>query len=235
MDEAGFAGARPRRSHGWIGALRDDVARSPLTYTLLGAGIALQLLLVALHGINKELLGDGTLLALDRDANVPSWITTALYVTAGLACWLLAWARPAGRVALVLLGLIAFGLSFEQMAQLHGDLERDGGDAVMLVVQPLLAIGFVAVVVAVARSLPRRSRALLVAMVLAIATAQGSSMLNSEFDLPYPAVIVLQTLEEVAEMMTAIFLIAALAQPLADADSERVLRDRDRALAGADL
>lgn len=215
-----------------MNAVQDDIARSPLTYALLGAGIALAFALVALHVVNKTLLGDGTMLALDQDANLPSWLTAVLFAVAGLACWLLARMRDTRRAALVLLGLIAVGLSFEQTVQLHGELEQEGGDVVMLVVQPLLAVGFVAVVALAARDLPHRSRLLLVGMVAAIAVAQGSSMLNSRLDLPYAGIVVVQTLEELAEMSTAILLLAALAQPLVDAVVARVLRERAAAPGG---
>lgn len=224
MDNADQLAPSPRTSGGSaLAQWWDDVRASPLTYAIIVGGVAIQLLLVLAHGVNKELLGDGTFLALDRDHNVPAWYETALFLVAGLGCWLLAWLRPAIRVPLALLGLVALLLSFEQMAQLHGTVEEDLGDAATAI-EALMALGLVAVVWLAARGLPRLSRILLWGAIVSIAVAQGSSTLNGD-DLPHAVVVFLQTLEEVGEMMTATLLIAAVAQPLVDGVVERVLRD----------
>jgi hypothetical protein len=201
----------------------DDVRASPLTYAIVVGGVAIQLVLVLAHGVNSALLGDGSFLALDRDHNVPAWYETALFVVAGLGCWLLAWLRPAIRVPLVLLGLVALLLSFEQMAQLHGSVEEDLGDTATAI-EALMALGLVAVVWLAARGLPRLSKILLWGAIVAIAVAQGSSTINSD-DLPHAVVVFLQTLEEVGEMTTATLLIAAVAQPVVDGIVARVLRE----------
>jgi hypothetical protein len=209
--------------------LYEQVRASPVTFAILAGGLALQAVLVVLHGVNKELLDDANFLALDKDNNLPSWITTALFVAAGLACGLLAWLRPRERIPLALLGLVALLLSLEQMAQIHGELEADLGDVMTLVIQPLLAIGLVAVVALAARGLPTLSKVLLWAAIACIAVSQLSSMVNSEFDPPYALVVFFQTIEEVGEMLTAILLIAAAAQPALDAIRARVLDQRERA------
>ena len=46
------------------------VRASPVTFAILAGGLALQAVLVVLHGVNKELLGDANFLALDKDNNL---------------------------------------------------------------------------------------------------------------------------------------------------------------------
>jgi hypothetical protein len=203
--------------------LYNQVRASRVTYTILLGGLALAALFVVLHGINKEFLGDRLFLALDRDPNLPSWTTTALFFAAGLACGLLAWLRPSGRVPLAVLAVFAMLLSLEQMVQVHGDVEKELGDLATLVIQPLMALGLVAVVFWAARDLPALSKALLWGAIIAIAVAQGSSEVNLQFDPPYAINIFFQTLEEVAELATGVFMIAAAAQPALDAIVARVL------------
>jgi hypothetical protein len=210
----------------WALSHYERVRASRVTYAILAGGLALQLVLVLLHGVNKELLGDANFLALDMDNNLPSWITTALFVAAGLACGLLAWLRPPARVPLAVLAGLALLLSLEQMAQIHTRVEEDLGDTATLAIQPLMAAGLVVVVWLAARALPPLSKVLLWGAIAAIAVAQGSSLVGSELDLPYAGVVFFQTVEEVGEMLTAILLIAAAAQPALDAISARVLDGR---------
>jgi hypothetical protein len=209
--------------------LYEGVRASPVTFAILCAGVALQAVLVVGHGVNKELLGDANFLALDKDNNLPSWITTALFVVAGLACGLLAWLRPRERIPLAFLAVVALLLSLEQMAQIHGELEADLDEVMTLVIQPLLALGLVVVVALAARGLPTLSKVLLWAAIACIAVSQLSSMVNSELDPPYALLIFFQTVEEVGEMLTAILLIGAMAQPTLDAVTARVLGDRAEA------
>jgi hypothetical protein len=102
-------------------------------------------------------------------------------------------------------------------------VEKELGDLATLVIQPLMALGLVAVVFWAARDLPALSKALLWGAIIAIAVAQGSSEVNLQFDPPYAINIFFQTLEEVAELATGVFMIAAAAQPALDAIVARVL------------
>jgi hypothetical protein len=204
-------------------SLYKQVRASRVTFLILAAGLAIEVLFVILHGVNKELLGDRLFLALDRDPNLPSWTETALFVVAGLGLAMLAWLRPAARIPFAVLALLAFLLSLEQMVQIHGDVEEELGDVATLVIQPLMALGLVAVVAWAARHLPRLQQVLLWAAIVSIAVAQASSLVNLQFDPPYAVNIFFQTLEEVAEIATAVLFIAAAAQPLIDSIVARVL------------
>lgn len=206
----------------------DAVRGSGTTYRILLAGIALVAALVVLHGLNKELLGDAHFLALDKDNNLPSWATTALFAIAGVTYGLLAWLRPSARIPLAGLGALALLLSLEQTAQIHTRVEADLGDAATIGLQTLAALGVVGVVAFAARALPALSNALLLAAIAAIAVSQGASVANSEFDLPYWGIVLFQTLEEVGEMTTAVLLIAAAVRPGLEAIVARVHAERER-------
>jgi hypothetical protein len=219
--------ARPiTGADGFVWSLYQELLESPATWAVIAIGVAMQILLVVLHGVNKELLGDRSFLALDKDANLPAWVETALFVGAGICCGVLAWLKPRARLPLALLGVVAMLMSFEQMAQLHTRVEADLGDVATKGIEPLMALGLVAIVVYAARQLPRISKVCLWGAVVAIAIAQGSSMLNSEFTLPHAPLVFFQTTEEVGEMLTATLLIAAMVQPIVDAVVSRVLSDQ---------
>ena len=74
----------------------------------------------------------------------------------------------------------------------------------------------------VARAFSRPFRWFLLLAVATIAVAAGASEMNDKFDLPYVGVIFFQTVEEVSEMLTAILLLAAVAEPLIAAIERRL-------------
>jgi len=216
--------ARPIASpRGLVGSLYSEVRASPVTWAVLIAGAAIIALLVLAHGVNKELLGDRSFLALDKDANLPAWTETAMFAIGGVGFGVLAWLKPKARASLALLGGIALLMSLEQMAQLHTRVEDELGGIATKGIEPLMAIGLIAIVVFAGRQLPRLSKICLWGAVVAIAIAQGSSMLNSEFSLPHAPLVFFQTTEEVGELLTATLFIAATLQPIIDGVVERVL------------
>jgi hypothetical protein len=224
MENVAFRAMRPiTATDGFVWSLYDDILASPATWAVLAIGLAIQVVLVLAHGVNKELLGDRSFLALDKDANLPAWTETALFVGAGIGCGLLAWLKRQSRWSLALLAVVAMLMSLEQMAQLHTRVEDDLGGLATKGIEPLMAIGLVLIVVNAARHLPRLSKVCLWGAVAAIALAQGSSMLNSEFTLPHAGLVFFQTTEEVGEMLTATLLIAAVVQPILDGVVTRVL------------
>lgn len=184
------------------------------------------------HGVNKELLGDGSFLALDHDASLPSWATVVLFALAASCCALLAWLRPEWRLSLALLTGFSLVLSLESTVQIHGQVERDPDNPFRSLVQLLGGAGFVAALLLAARALPRPHRWLVLIAVATIAAAAGASEVNDKFDLPYVGVVFFQTVEEVSEMLTAILVLAAVAQPLIGAVERRLGAAEAGALSG---
>lgn len=231
MENVAVRALRPiTSSDGVVSSLYQDLVDSPATCAVLAIGLVIQVVLVLAHGVNKELLGDRSFLALDKDANLPAWTETALFVGAGICCGVLAWLKRRARWSLALLGVVAMLMSFEQMAQLHTRVEADLGGVATKGIEPLMAIGLVLIVLNASRQLPRLSKVCLWGAVAAIAMAQGSSMLNSEFTLPHAPLVFFQTTEEVGEMLTATLLVAATIQPIIDGVVNRVLTGRAASL-----
>lgn len=199
----------------------------PVTTIILVAGVILQVFLVLAHGVNKELLGDGAFLAIDQDASLPSWATVVLYAFAGVSCGLLAWLRPQWRAPLAVLAVFALGLSLEQTVQVHGDVESDSENPLGTLSQTIGGAIFAASLFFAARVVPRPFRWFFLLAIATIATAAGASEMNDKLDLPYAGVIFFQTLEEVGEMLTAILILAATAEPLLAALRERLLEEEE--------
>lgn len=191
------------------------------------AGVALQAFFVIAHGANKELLGDGTFLALDQDTSLPSWATVVLFAFAGTSCGLLAWLRPAWRKPLLILAGLALLLSLESTVQIHGDVEGDPDSPFRSLVEVLGGAGIVLALVLAARAMPQPFRWLLLLAVVTIVASAGSSEMNDKFDLPYVGVIFFQTTEEVCEMLTAILVFAATLEPMLAALARRIRADED--------
>lgn len=206
--------------------LEEQLRQRPVTARILLYGVAVQVLFIVLHGINKELLGDGNFLALDKDASLPTWFTVVLFAVAGISAALLAALRPKAR--LPLLGLAAYGFVFslEQTTQIHTQLEDHIGDPIATLGEMAVGLLLVVVVVSVARMMEAPFKQLLWLSILTILISTGSSEMNSAFDLPYAGVIFFQTLEEVTEMLTATLFIAATVEPLLLATGISVPRPR---------
>jgi hypothetical protein len=202
---------------------KSALRQRPVITGILVAGVALQAFFIVAHGVNKELLGDGTFLALDHDASLPSWATVVLFALAGICCALLAWLNPESRMPLAVLAGFSLALSLESTVQLHGQVERDSDNPFRSLVQLLGGAGFVAALLLVARALSRPFRWFLLLAVATIVAAAGASEMNDKFDLPYVGVIFFQTVEEVCEMMTAILVLAAVAEPLIAAIERRLV------------
>jgi len=101
------------RPDGVVWSIHREALESPVTWGVIAVGVAIQIVLVVLHGVNTELLGDRSFLALDKDANLSAWVETALFVAAGICCGLLAWLKPRARLPLALLGGVAMLMSLE--------------------------------------------------------------------------------------------------------------------------
>lgn len=211
---------------GYVAAmpLREAADRYPLTTSIIGIGLGFFAFLVVMHGVNKELFGDGYVFALDSDQSISAWATSAMFALAGLGAGLLAWLRPEDRPLLAVLSVVTTALSAEQVVQLHGHVEEEIANPGSTLIEATIGIAVVIVIVLAARALARPYNYLLLGSIGALVLASLASKANQEGDIPYAAVIFLQTVEEISEMLVALLIIAALAEP--------VLRDFERRVRG---
>lgn len=192
---------------------RETLARYPLTAWVLGLGLLLFAFLIFMHGVNRVLLDDGYVFALDHDQSISAWATSALFALAGVGAALCAWLRPGSRKQMVVLAVIAFGLSMEQVVQLHGHVEEEVADPGAFLLEATIGIAVIIAIVLAARSLEPPHRYLLLGSIGALLLASLASQANQSGDLPHAGVVFFQTVEEISEMLTALLIVAALAEP----------------------
>jgi len=190
------------RHQGWT-------RESALT-AIIGAGILVILALVALHGVNKEFLGDGVAFALDADFSVSFFWTVLLFAGAAVMWWRMRGVRPEHQRVWTAMTVLCSLLALEGLLQLHSILEDTIGYKVnTLIIQPAIGIAVIALFVLCYRRLPAPERYLVAAAAATLVLAQLSSVVNGQLDLPYAGIILMQTLEEGFEMLTATLLLAA--------------------------
>lgn len=193
--------------------LREAADRYPLTSWILGLGLGFFAFLVVMHGVNKELFGDGYVFALDSDQSIAAWATSAMFALGGLGSGLLAWLRPRDRTPLAVLALISTGLSMEQVVQLHGHVEEEVANPGATLLEAMVGLAVIVVIVLAARTLQRPHNYLLLGSIGALILASLASKANQEGEIAYAAVIFFQTVEEISEMLTALLIIAAVTEP----------------------
>lgn len=192
-----------------LALLRRGWTRRRARTAIIVAGAGAIALLIALHGVNKLLLGDLRPFSLDADLSVSSAWTVLLFVLAAVSWWWLSTtAGPATR-AWPAMSVLCAALALEGVLQLHARLETWlGSDVNLFVIQPVLALAVLALFFACCRRLPAPERYLMAAAAVTLALAQLASMANGSSDYPYALVVALQTLEESLEMFTGTLLIA---------------------------
>lgn len=193
---------------------RETLARYPVTVWILGLGFLLFAFFVFMHGVNRVVFDDGYVFSLDHDQSIPSWATSALFTLAGVGAALCAWLRPGSRKQMAVLAVIAFGLSMEQVIQLHGRVEEEVADPGAFLLEAAVGMAVIVVIVLAARSLERPHRYLLLGSIGALLLAAVASQANQAGDLPHAGVVFFQTVEEISEMLTALLIIAAVAEPV---------------------
>lgn len=196
---------------------RETLARYPLTAWILGLGLLVFAFFVFMHGVNRVLLDDGYVFSLDHDQSIPSWATSALFTLAGVGAALCAWLRPGGRKQMAVLAVIAFGLSMEQVIQLHGHVEEEVADPGAFLLEAAVGLAVIAAIVLAARTLEPPHRYLLLGAIGALLLASLASQANQGGDLPHSGVVFFQTVEEISEMLTALLIVAAVAEPVLQA------------------
>lgn len=181
----------------------------PWAVVLLGL-LAAVAALVLLHGVNKVLLGDRVMFALDGEGNLPTWFSSTLFAVAGISALAFALVDARSRWLWVLVGLLFVGFSLDDSVEIHETTEREGESLSRLILQPVI-VGVLALVLGVlGRRHPRPERWLLMAAGGVIVVALGASLLNAYFDPPYSLLVMIQVLEETSEMVAPALVIAAV-------------------------
>jgi hypothetical protein len=185
-------------------------SRERVIRAIIGVGIGMILLFIALHGVNKVLLDDSVVFALDRDFSVSYFWTILLFAGAAVVWWRLRTAMPRHMGVWTAMAALCALLAIEGIAQFHSELEQSLGYRLnTLIIQPVLAIAVVTLFVMCVRRLPSPESLLVAAAVVTLVLAQLFSIANGQLDLPYAGIIAMQTLEEAMEMLTATLLLAA--------------------------
>ena len=171
------------------------------------------LVLIAAHGANS-LTADVRMFHLDMEDNLPTWFTSSQHLMAALAAVLVArFGRDQRRLWLAL-ALIMGLLSFEEIAQVHDQVEdRVNFNVAQLVLEPAVGLVVLAVFITLARRSERSVRRLLLAGAASLVLAHTMSALNGTLDLPHYGIVAASTLEETFEMLVGTLVLAASAAP----------------------
>jgi hypothetical protein len=189
-----------------------------LPWRVVAVAVALEALLVGLHGINKVVFGDGAFLALDAERNLPTWFSASLFALAGASWLVLAAFLARGRRFRVAIGALMLALSLDEAAEIHDRVE-DLADFRVAVLgwEPVLAVAVIFLFVQVIRRSGPRARVLLTCGVGALGLAQFTSALNGTVDFFYAGEVALSISEEWLEMLTATFLLGGAIDALPEA------------------
>ena len=196
---------------------RGRFGRLALPTAILVVALFIELALVAVHGLNKVLFGDGTLLALDSEANFGTWFSTSqLLVTA--VVWLVA--GPGERqhrgIWLAMPALFA-ALSMEEITQVHERSEELHFDFTRYFLMPAVAFAAVALFLAVRRVLRPQERRLVTIGAAVLLISQASNSFNAGVDFPNPIEAFLVIFQDWSEMVMATFMLAAPSERARDA------------------
>lgn len=190
-------------------------------------GVAIVLVLVLLHIVNGVTL-DLQLLDLNSEQNLPSWVSSFGFALAGLTAAAVGLSDRALRPWLAI-GVLMLAFSLDDIAMLHERFEELGDTGLaLLVIEPLMVLGFLIVFAAAARTVRGVPRVLFLAAILALAIAQVASsagFVREHVPVPLGTLIVL---EEGAELLVSALLLGAAVQPLLARVNAVLLRERRR-------
>lgn len=177
-------------------------------------GSAAVTVLVAGHVLNSVAF-DWPFLNLNAEQNLPTWMSSLGFACAGLA-WLAAgFGNAPPQRAWAALGVLMLALSLDDVAMIHEYLEDVGNErAMLLVIEPALALMIVASFAATARTLPRPSRQLLWSGLMALIVAQLASSSGFLAEGGTLSTAALAAVEESSEMMMAVLVLSAAVEPL---------------------
>jgi hypothetical protein len=172
--------------------------------------------LVALHGLNKVLFQDGTLLALDSEANLGTWFSTSQLLIAAMAWAAMALSDRARRVVWGSIALLLSVLSLDEIAQFHERIEELNFDLTRFVLLPFVAFAVIALFLQATRHLDPRPRRLVWIGAAVLAASQGATSANGYFDFPNAVQAALVIFEDWSEMVMGTFMLAAASEAARD-------------------
>ncbi|MEA2387209.1 MAG: hypothetical protein QOJ22_1383 [Thermoleophilaceae bacterium] len=182
------------------------MTRVPAPTTVVYAACAVLALLVAAH-----LATDLKLFDLLEESNLPTWFSQAQFLLAAGACTAAALQDQRARTAWLLLAAVMTFFSLDEVAMIHERLEDHASvELALLVVEPLLGLALVAVVYTALRGRVDRGVLLLLgAAVLSLVLAQAASAINGVAEPTGFVYDLLAILEEVFEVLSGSFVLAA--------------------------
>lgn len=186
--------------------------------TVLRAACAVIALLVAAH-----LATDLKFFDLLEESNLPTWVSQAQFLLAAVACSAAALQDERARTAWLLLAAVMTFFSLDEVAMIHERLEDQGSvELALLVVEPLLGVALVAVVYGTLRGrVDRQVLLLLGAAVASLVLAQACSAINGVAEPTGFVYDLLAILEEVFELLSGTFVLAAALGPASTSPRHR--------------
>ncbi|MDT0166195.1 hypothetical protein Q9R32_11600 [Actinotalea sp. AC32] len=187
------------------------MTRWPLPFSaVVLVGVAGPFVLALVHLVNAVTL-ESRLLDMDRENNLPTWFSSSLFLLAAFACLGAAAhaERRTGRVGWLVVALLSFAFSVDEVASMHEEAGRRlGAETTLSVAQPLAAVAVLVVLLAVARAVGAPARRPL--------WLAGGILLASQVTATVAGLLVdgtgrflLETVEDATEMLTATALLGA--------------------------
>lgn len=192
------------------------LARVAPATTVVAIAVMIEAGLVGLHGLNAAALGDGRLLSLDQEGNLPTWFASVLFAFAAVACAAVPLVERRGRAFWAGAALLLAGMSVDEVAMLHeAGEETYGALEAILGWQLFAALGLAVLLWLAGGRQPPSLRRWMRAAAVAVLAAHGASVAGALAADGRAAIVALSVLEEWAEMLVATFALAAAAGVLA--------------------
>jgi len=186
------------------------LARLPAPRTVFTYACVTIAALVALH-----LATDSKIFDLYREANIPTWVSSAQFLLAGFVCIVCAVQDERAFRAWLVLAVPMTYFSLDEVAMIHERAEDHANiDLALLVFEPLIGLVLIAVVYSALRNVATKQVMMLLGGALvSLVLAQATSAIAEVADATGTAFDVLAILEEVFELLTGTFvLVAAMTQ-----------------------
>ena len=168
-----------------------------------------------------------SLLSATEETNLPTWLSSAQFLLAGVACLVAASYQDNARPWLAL-ALVLTAFSADEIAMFHERIEtRAGAQAVILATVPVLAAGGVAMARSLRGSVSREGALLLFGAAVSIVLAQAAGACVEVFDITGVGFDVLAIAEELLELLTGALALTAAVNSVEGASPRRT-RSRTR-------